>query len=103
MSAVAGTVLVLNSGSSSLKFGLYDIADAPVERAMGLVERIGGQPRLKVDFGADAGRETRDLTAAEARFQALRLPLGAGLGGLVAPFIGIKLIDLVVQLIPGLS
>lgn len=58
--------LTLNAGSSSLKFGLYDIADAPVERAMGLVERIGGQPRLKVDFGADAGRETRDLTAAEA-------------------------------------
>ena len=26
-----------------------------------------------------------------------------GLGGLIAPFIGIKVIDLVVQLIPGMS
>ncbi|MFT3975292.1 MAG: acetate/propionate family kinase [Amaricoccus sp.] len=60
------TALTLNAGSSSLKFGLYDIEGEPVERAMGLVERIGGQPRLKVDFGPDEGREARELAAADA-------------------------------------
>ena len=34
----------------------------------------------------------------------LRRNLGIyGLGGLIAPFVGIKLIDLVVSLLPGLS
>ena len=51
------TVLTLNAGSSSLKFGLYDTTDAPVPLAMGLVERIGGAPRLKLDFGAEEDRE----------------------------------------------
>ncbi|MFO1107003.1 MAG: acetate/propionate family kinase [Amaricoccus sp.] len=60
------TVLTLNAGSSSLKFGLYDTTDAPVPLAMGLVERIGGAPRLKLDFGAEEDRETRELAATEA-------------------------------------
>ncbi len=59
-------VLTLNAGSSSLKFGLYEISGAPVEMAMGLVERIGGQPRLKAEFGPDAPTEKRELVPGEA-------------------------------------
>ncbi|EPX76328.1 acetate/propionate family kinase [Salipiger mucosus] len=58
--------LTLNAGSSSLKFGLFDIAAGPVEMASGLVESIGGQPRLRAEFGAAAAPVTRDLTGAEA-------------------------------------
>ncbi|MBB5223782.1 acetate kinase [Amaricoccus macauensis] len=55
--------LVLNAGSSSLKFALYDIAAAPVERARGIVERIGGAPRLKAAFRADLPSVARDLAS----------------------------------------
>ncbi len=39
-------VLVLNAGSSSLKFGLYTAAVEPGPLATGLVERIGGMARM---------------------------------------------------------
>ncbi|PZQ47783.1 MAG: acetate kinase [Rhodovulum sulfidophilum] len=58
--------LTLNAGSSSLKFGLFDLADAPRQLALGQIESIGGQPRLKADFGPDAEAVRRDLGAAEA-------------------------------------
>ncbi len=67
MVARAGRLaLTLNAGSSSLKFGLYDIAGVPVECAVGLVERIGGQPRLRVGFGGGEAPEERELSANEA-------------------------------------
>ncbi|WP_424934631.1 acetate/propionate family kinase [Amaricoccus macauensis] len=59
--------LTLNAGSSSLKFGVFEISDAPKEIAAGLVERIGGQPRIKADFGDLDGKIQRDLSAEEAR------------------------------------
>ncbi|MEM8572181.1 MAG: acetate/propionate family kinase [Pseudomonadota bacterium] len=58
--------LTLNAGSSSLKFGVFDVGAAPVELAMGLVERIGGQPRIKVEFGGVDGKMSRDLSPVEA-------------------------------------
>lgn len=58
--------LTLNAGSSSLKFGLYDIDGAPVERAMGLIENIGKAPRLKVHFGPGRAPLSRDLAATDA-------------------------------------
>ena len=58
--------LTLNAGSSSLKFGLYDIAAAPVEMAMGLIENIGKAPRLKVHFGPGRTPVSRDLAATDA-------------------------------------
>lgn len=58
--------LTLNAGSSSLKFALYGIERGPVERARGIVERIGGAPRLKAGFGADAPAVARDLATEEA-------------------------------------
>ena len=38
-------ILVLNSGSSSIKYKLFDMADRSI-LASGLVERIGKQPVL---------------------------------------------------------
>ncbi|MGF1500510.1 MAG: acetate/propionate family kinase [Paracoccaceae bacterium] len=40
-------VLTLNSGSSSLKFALFDLAEPPVERLRGQVDGIGTGPHLK--------------------------------------------------------
>ncbi|MFC2968038.1 acetate/propionate family kinase [Acidimangrovimonas pyrenivorans] len=72
-------VLTLNAGSSSLKFGLYAIDGAPVEMAMGLIEAIGRQPRLKAEFGGAAPAVTRDLAAAEAADHASALDTALGL------------------------
>lgn len=51
------TILVLNAGSSSVKFQLFDAAsdDAPRRRFRGQVDGIGGRPRLVV---RDAGGAT---------------------------------------------
>lgn len=43
---MSGHVLTLNAGSSSIKFGLFALADTPKPIATGLVERIGGQAEL---------------------------------------------------------
>ena len=64
--SVKPVALTLNAGSSSLKFGLFDITDEPKEMAAGLVESIGGMPRLKAEFGLGTEPVKRDLTAAEA-------------------------------------
>lgn len=58
--------LTLNAGSSSLKFSLYDISGAPAQMAIGLVENIGRQPKLKADLGDVVPRVARDLSAHEA-------------------------------------
>jgi acetate kinase len=58
--------LTLNAGSSSLKFGLFDIGAAPVQRALGEIEKIGGQPRLSIDLGSDVEPVRRDLAPEEA-------------------------------------
>ncbi|RMX03492.1 acetate/propionate family kinase [Corticibacter populi] len=71
-------VLTLNSGSSSLKFGLYDISAEPVELAVGQIERIGSQPRLKARSGVDQTEMLRDLSSADVRDHegALNMALG---------------------------
>ncbi|MFG1350484.1 acetate/propionate family kinase [Xanthobacter autotrophicus] len=58
--------LTLNAGSSSLKFSLYDITGAPVQLAIGNVENIGSQPRLKANFGDGVPRVERELPASAA-------------------------------------
>ncbi|MBN9888473.1 acetate/propionate family kinase [Salipiger abyssi] len=58
--------LTLNAGSSSLKFGLFDISGAPTEMAVGLIDSIGKAPRLKAGFGPGRSPVSRDLTPAEA-------------------------------------
>ncbi|MFG1306535.1 acetate/propionate family kinase [Xanthobacter autotrophicus] len=58
--------LTLNAGSSSLKFSLYDITGAPVQLAIGNVENIGRQPRLKASLGDGMPRVERELSPSEA-------------------------------------
>ena len=58
--------LTLNAGSSSLKFSLFDISAAPAQMAIGLVENIGGQPRLKADLGDALAGVARELPSDEA-------------------------------------
>lgn len=69
--------LVLNAGSSSLKFALYDIggAEEPRELAAGLVEAIGACPRLKARFGTDDTARDLPPTAAADHAAALATTL----------------------------
>jgi acetate kinase len=60
-------VLVLNAGSSSLKFGLFLSGDAPQPLATGLVERIGGAARLALKDAAGDPLADADLTPEQAR------------------------------------
>jgi len=58
------TILCLNSGSSSLKFALYELGEAETRVALGAVERIGPEPgRLWI---RDAGE--RSVTDAPGHF-----------------------------------
>lgn len=50
-------VLVLNAGSSSIKFAIFDTSDEPVRRAHGIIERIGEAPHF-LGFGADGSLAT---------------------------------------------
>jgi acetate kinase len=60
-------VLTLNAGSSSLKVGLFALADGePAPRMAGLIERIGGEPRIKASDGEGEGWLARDMAPAEA-------------------------------------
>lgn len=44
-------ILVLNAGSSSLKYAIYDLATPPATLARGQVDRIGQGPVWKADGG----------------------------------------------------
>ncbi|EGO95828.1 acetate/propionate family kinase [Acidiphilium sp. PM] len=54
---MSNAVLVLNAGSSSLKFGIFDTEDGQPRRAHGMIERIGEAPHFR---GFDA--EGRPVT-----------------------------------------
>lgn len=73
--------LTLNAGSSSLKFSMYNIGGdgEPELMAVGEVENIGGQPRLKSQFGAKEPSVTKDLGPSEARDHASALNTALGL------------------------
>ena len=58
--------LTLNAGSSSIKFGLFDVARAPELRASGLVDRIGGRPCIKAKSAVGEALVDRDLSGNEA-------------------------------------
>lgn len=62
----AAVALILNAGSSSLKFAVYEITGSPVQLARGLVERIGGEPHLRADFGDAAPSVRRNLVPGQA-------------------------------------
>ncbi|MBX2856844.1 MAG: acetate kinase, partial [Rhodobacteraceae bacterium] len=61
--AMSGGVLVINSGSSSIKFALFD--QQLVKRLSGMAEEIGGASRLTVD-GVSEARSLVDHQAALA-------------------------------------
>ncbi|WP_441234324.1 acetate/propionate family kinase [Bradyrhizobium sp. 930_D9_N1_4] len=66
---MTASVLVLNSGSSSVKFGLFDIsADAPALLCKGLLDEHEAKPRLvvKSPAGQDLFEAQRDATDADS-------------------------------------
>jgi acetate kinase len=66
MSAAQGTVLVLNAGSSSLKFRSYALADGRLAEALrGQIEGIGTAPRFVASDVAGAPLAGRALAAGE--------------------------------------
>jgi acetate kinase len=76
-SGSGGLCLVLNAGSSSLKFGLYGLAgDPPEQRARGEISGLGARPRFEVRRPGVDGTETpeagdlRDAPAALDRLLA---------------------------------
>ena len=56
-------VLTLNAGSSSIKFGVFDVAGGtPVERCSGIVEEVGSDhSRLKLVVDGEVKRDVADL------------------------------------------
>lgn len=74
-------ILTLNAGSSSIKFGLYDSADALREAARGQVEGLGAQARLVIAAGGHDTVEQigpADHAVALGRIVAAIAPLCAG-------------------------
>ncbi|OWU86056.1 acetate kinase [Oceanicola sp. 22II-s10i] len=66
-------VLVLNAGSSSLKFGLFTAGAEPQELLGGGVERIGGAARIKLTGAAGLEIARRDLDPAQGTDHAAAL------------------------------
>ncbi|MDF1855027.1 acetate/propionate family kinase [Pseudooceanicola sp.] len=81
-------VLVLNAGSSSLKFGLFSNAPEPQALASGQVERIGSTPRLKLK---DAAGETLAAAELDTAGQDHAAALIAVLGALETHFPGARI------------
>jgi len=82
---LSGLVLVLNAGSSSLKFRVYRSAEAWGVEARGRIEGIGTAPRFSAWDGAGAPLEDRSL---EARPRGARDALAFVTGWLRARLVG---------------
>jgi len=65
----SGSILVVNAGSSSLKFSLFRVDDAASLHlaARGQLDGIGTRPRLKASDGAGTPLVEREIKVAEAR------------------------------------
>jgi acetate kinase len=87
MSTTDGRVVVLNTGSSSLKFAVYPLQPEASALASGEVDGIGGAAHLKI---SEAGRVTHDssVSAADphAAMEALAALPDGPLSGSVAAF-----------------
>lgn len=79
---MSGRLLVLNAGSSSLKFALYDRGPLPVRKANGALARIGSTPWLSLRIGdaAAVGRAAAAHPVDLATAAALVFDELAGLG-----------------------
>jgi acetate kinase len=80
------SLCVLNAGSSSLKFALYQVAEdgTPRRAQSGLVERIGGEGRLVIE-PADGGAKREQAVAAADHAEALAALAAVPDGPLTAP------------------
>jgi acetate kinase len=68
------TILTINSGSSSVKFALFDLVRGEVPKLIGKIERIGlagGTFRVRGTTGASLLDQTRDLPDHAAAFEEL--------------------------------
>src|SRR5438128_1967648 len=69
-------ILVINSGSSSLKFDLLDAAETKTTRlAHGLIDRIGDEHTSAIEFTAAAGEEEKREAAVKDHHEAVALVL----------------------------
>src|SRR5262245_42729721 len=74
---VTGAILVLNAGSSSLKFEVFEIDGDGLARALaGIVEELGGRPRFSATDAGGAAAGSRTWDAAIGHAEALDFLLG---------------------------
>ena len=70
------TILTLNAGSSSIKFGLYNAGTEPALRARGQVEGIGIAPRFVARDAQGAVLADEELSSGASHGQALERLIG---------------------------
>jgi len=71
--------ITLNVGSSSIKFGLFEISGEPQVQASGLIDRIGQQPHLKASLTRDGTSIDKDISGDGASDHASALTTALGL------------------------
>jgi len=59
-----GAILVLNAGSSSIKFAIYEVESEPTELTRGIIENLGPAALLKFE-GSNGEGEQHELGAAD--------------------------------------
>lgn len=60
----SGSILVINGGSSTLRFALFRIGDPPIRELSGLIDRIGSSPDTVTSIETGAGATDRRTVAA---------------------------------------
>ncbi|MEQ9259480.1 MAG: acetate/propionate family kinase [Roseovarius sp.] len=93
------SVLVLNAGSSTLKFGLFSADAAPKARAVGEIDRIGGAAALRLK-GQD-GAKLVDEPLPEARAASHAGALQAALDALLAHLPGAEVVSVGHRVVHG--
>src|SRR6516165_10119570 len=95
---MAETVLVINAGSSSIKFQLFDIAHDPLRlRIKGQIEGIGARPRLLANNAAgkiliDQTWPPADVESAPEALDKVVVFLRAQIGGNLPSAIGHRIV-----------
>ncbi len=59
-----GSILVINGGSSTLKFALFRAGAEPVQELSGVIDRIGSSPETVMSIETDAGQSDRRIVKA---------------------------------------
>ncbi|NPD70299.1 acetate/propionate family kinase (plasmid) [Lichenicola cladoniae] len=68
-----GAILALNAGSSSIKFGLFEVGDGPELRLMskGGIQGVGGNPHFTATDAAGASMTDKHWQGKEAEYDAM--------------------------------